>query len=201
MEVIDSGKCGYMNARKLRFQNTLRESTSSRLSNTDELCMAELLSWFYINVKKKSSNNASLLITSEILGLFGKRLTADQMNSLHNRDKLEDQFQTPLFPQRKTFSELFFAFSNLNKTLHILKENSSCIAQIFWKLLTPENGVSWMPESSRFRTPIVNQHVHGYQTLTNFAWWHFYPNFTLLRRKIKLGNISPSHIWDLKTAW
>ena len=43
-EVIDSEKCGYLNARKLLFQNTLPESTWSRVLNTANLIMVALLS-------------------------------------------------------------------------------------------------------------------------------------------------------------
>ena len=43
-EVIDSEKCGYLNARKLLFQNTLRGSTCSRVENVDVICTAPLLS-------------------------------------------------------------------------------------------------------------------------------------------------------------
>ena len=42
-EVSDSEKCGYLNAPKLLFQNTLRESTSSRVLNTPHTPMAALL--------------------------------------------------------------------------------------------------------------------------------------------------------------
>ena len=43
-EVIDSEKCGYLNAQKLLFQNTLPESTCSQVLNTAERTMAALLS-------------------------------------------------------------------------------------------------------------------------------------------------------------
>ena len=42
-EVNDSGKCAYMNARKLLFQSTLRESTCSRVLNTADTTMAGFL--------------------------------------------------------------------------------------------------------------------------------------------------------------
>ena len=42
-EVNDSRKCGYLNARKLLFQNTFRESTCSRALNTGDTTMAALL--------------------------------------------------------------------------------------------------------------------------------------------------------------
>ena len=43
-EVIDSEKYGYLNARNLLLQNTLRESTCSRVLNTPDTTMAALLS-------------------------------------------------------------------------------------------------------------------------------------------------------------
>ena len=42
-EVSDSGECGYLNARKLLFQNTVREPTCSRLLNTADTNMEALL--------------------------------------------------------------------------------------------------------------------------------------------------------------
>ena len=43
-EVTDSEKCGYLNARKLLFQNKLRESTCSRVLKNVDITMAALLS-------------------------------------------------------------------------------------------------------------------------------------------------------------
>ena len=43
-EVIDSEKYGYLNTRKLLFQNTLRESTCSRILNTADTSMGAILS-------------------------------------------------------------------------------------------------------------------------------------------------------------
>ena len=87
----------------------------------------------------------------------------------------------------------------------ILKKKTSVIAQIFGKLLTLENVVTWMPESSRCRTPFVNHRVHGCQTLKNSAWLQFCRNFTLIQKKIHWENIFAIEIWDLKallvTRW
>ena len=41
-----------------------------------------------------------------------------------------------------------------------------------------------MPESFRFMTPFRNQRLHGSQTLMNSAWPYFYPNFTLIKKKV-----------------
>ena len=44
LEVSDNENCGYLNARKLLFQNTLQESTCSQVLNTGHTTMAALLS-------------------------------------------------------------------------------------------------------------------------------------------------------------
>ena len=44
LEVIESKKCGYLNARRLLFQNTLWESRCPRLPNNDQIWTAKLLS-------------------------------------------------------------------------------------------------------------------------------------------------------------
>ena len=46
----------------------------------------------------------------EILRPFVNGLTADDKNSSTNMKNLPQQFQTPLSPKRKTFSDLFMAF-------------------------------------------------------------------------------------------
>ena len=140
------------------------------------------------------SKKTSLLVRSQFLRLFRNTLTADHMSSPHNRVKFLTQLQMPLSPKSKIFS-------NLHKFLRILKKKISFISQIFLKLPTPKNVVTWMPESFRFITPFRTQRVHRSQTLMNFALPKFYPNFTLIQEKSELGNISLSQIWDLGTAW
>ena len=46
----------------------------------------------------------------EILRPFVNGLTADDMYSRTNVENLPQQFQTPLSPKQKTFSEFFIAF-------------------------------------------------------------------------------------------
>ena len=48
-ELIDSEKCGYLNAWKVLFSDTVRESTCSRVLNTAEITMPALLSYISIN--------------------------------------------------------------------------------------------------------------------------------------------------------
>ena len=54
-----------------------------------------------------------------------------------------------------------------------------------------------MPELSRFGTPFGNQRVYGSQTLTNCAWRHFYPNFTLIQKIYKTSVLIISEILRL----
>ena len=48
-EVSDSEKCGYLNSQNVLFQNTLRESTCSRVLNTGDTTMEALLSQLSID--------------------------------------------------------------------------------------------------------------------------------------------------------
>ena len=59
-ELIVSKECGYLNALKLLFQNTLREWTCSRVLNTAEMTMGLLLSYISINPRHRKSENISL---------------------------------------------------------------------------------------------------------------------------------------------
>ena len=52
----------------------------------------------------------SVLVTSEILGLFGKTLGADHMYYHHNWRKFRQHVKTPFSEKRKTLSWIFIAF-------------------------------------------------------------------------------------------
>ena len=60
MDYIGPEKCGYFNAWKLPFQNTLPESNCSRVPDTAESCTTALLSQFSINLEKIEAENISL---------------------------------------------------------------------------------------------------------------------------------------------
>ena len=51
------------------------------------------------------------LFRSEILGLFGDTLTADDMYSPHRWEKLQEQVPRLLYQKRRTFSQIFIPFS------------------------------------------------------------------------------------------
>ena len=54
----------------------------------------------------------SLLVTSEILGLFGNILIVDRMLSRHRWQKLPQQVQTLLSQKWRTFSAMLSTFFN-----------------------------------------------------------------------------------------
>ena len=58
-EVTDSEKCGFLNARKLLFQNTLPQSKCSGERNTAEIFLAAPLSKFSINWRQIELENIS----------------------------------------------------------------------------------------------------------------------------------------------
>ena len=58
-EVIDIEKCGYFNARKVVFQNTLPESMCSPVPNTAETFTAAVLFQFSINPRQIELENIS----------------------------------------------------------------------------------------------------------------------------------------------
>ena len=60
LEVIHSEKYGYLNARKLLFQNTLRESMCSRPLNTAETTTAALLLELSIDPRNIELENISV---------------------------------------------------------------------------------------------------------------------------------------------
>ena len=69
-----------------------------------------------------------LLVTSEILGLFVKTLTADDKYSRHNRENFAQQIQMQLFPKQKTFSQFFIAFPNFPSNFEYLEKKMGLIA-------------------------------------------------------------------------
>ena len=79
-------------------------------------------------MQEKLCQKRSLLVISEIVGLFGKRLAADHMYSLHNWDKFMQQVQTPLSRNIQKMFDSFFDFKNLHEIQRFSKNKISSIA-------------------------------------------------------------------------
>ena len=135
-------------------------------------------------ISNKLSSVLRLLVGSEIVGPFSIRLTVDHKYSFHNWEKVLQQVQEQLFSKLKIFFQVFLHFWNLHKILSVLKKKITFIAQIFMKLLSPENVVSRIRESSCFRTPFGSQRVKWSETLLKSALRHFYGNFPLISTKL-----------------
>ena len=89
---------------------------------------------------EKLSWKTSLLVISEILGLFVHTLKADDKYFLHNRENLTRQIQMQFFQTPKTFSQFFAAFLKSPWTFeHFEKEKGSLTAYVFPKLLTSKD--------------------------------------------------------------
>ena len=108
---------------------------------------------FYANIPLTSkilSCVSCFLVIPEILVRIFKRLTADQIYSCHNWQKLPQQVQTQLSTISSTFFQILLHFQNVHKILAILKKNSPSELQYvrsnsFWKmwlLECPETPVS-----------------------------------------------------------
>ena len=119
---------------------------------------------FYPNLslsQDKLNWKTSLWIRSKMVGLFLNTSTADHMYSAHTSEKIQQQVQTQLSWNWKTIPHIAIPFLKSTWNSALLKKKISLIGQIFWKLLTPKNLLTWMPKSSSFRTPSLSQSVHG----------------------------------------
>ena len=103
----------------------------------------------------------------KLLRHFINTLTADNMDSLLNRDNSTQQIQMQLSQKQKNFITIFsstpetqFKFSTFQK-----KKNMTVVADLFPKLRTPKQVVRSMSKRSRFRRPFQKQHGKRVKTL------------------------------------
>ena len=74
----------------------------------------------------------------EILRLFVNALTADDKYSGSNMQNLPQQFQTPLSPKQKTFSEFFIAFVKCAWNLEHFQEKDEYPSLTISKMIDAE---------------------------------------------------------------
>ena len=161
-QVSVSEKCGYLNARKLLFQNTLRESTCSRVLKTGDTTVKAVFSKLSIGT---TDIELMKVCASEIwnLGSVWKHVDCRWyvFSSLDEKN-LRNRFHCHYLKNGKHFLEFLLHFLNVHKFLCILKKSISAIAYIFWKLVTARYVVAWMLESSFFRTPFPSERFQEY---------------------------------------
>ena len=109
LEVIDSEKCDYLNAKKLFTQNNLLQSTCSQVPNTAQICTASLLSEFSIS-SGKFIWKTYLSIQSKMFGLSVNTLMSDHMYSAHFWEKIQQQNKTQFCEKPKTISQICITF-------------------------------------------------------------------------------------------
>ena len=78
----------------------------------------------------------SPLVLGEILGVFVNTLTANDKYPVQDCDNFPLPTQMQLSEKRKTFSEFFLHFWNLDQILKILKRSMILIVNVFPKLQT-----------------------------------------------------------------
>ena len=80
----------------------------------------------------------SALLWCEILRLFVKTLTADDKYSGSNMQNLPQQFQMPLSPKQKPFSEFFIAFLKCAWNLEHFPKNDEYPSIIIFEIIDAE---------------------------------------------------------------
>ena len=94
----------------------------------------------------------SLLVISEILGLFVNTLTANDKYFLLNRN-LQEPIRTQLSKKQKLFVNFLQDFWRLHQVLNNLKIKMTLIADVFLKLQNVKSVVTKMSKNPCFRMP------------------------------------------------
>ena len=84
----------------------------------------------------------SLLVISEIFGLFLHTLTSNEKYYLPDTESLPQPIQTQLSKKEKLFSKFLLDFKNLHQVLNIAKKKMTLIAYVFPKFETEKDVVS-----------------------------------------------------------
>ena len=127
-EVIDSEKYGYLNARKLLFQNTLRESMCSRPLNTAETTTAALLLELSIDPRNIELENISVREFWNVRPLLQNVECRSHVYSASDEKKLCNVFHCHYLKNEKLFLEILVHSGNLHKIRCIFKKKISFIA-------------------------------------------------------------------------
>ena len=115
----------------------------------------------------------SLLVISEILGLFVNTLTADDKHSCRNSKNLRQPIQVQLSNKDETFFEFFALFLKLSSIFQIFEKKITLIAYESLKLRTANVVVREISRKLRPRIPSKSQHVKVCQTLMNYVRHNF----------------------------
>ena len=85
-----------------------------------------------------------------------------------------NQFGRNYLKNKKLFLNFFLHFRNRHEILNICDKKMTFIADLFAKLRTPKNVVTYMSKKSRFKGPFDWQHGKRVQTLLRSESQHRY---------------------------
>ena len=126
-EIIESENYDYLNTLKLLFQNTLRQSTWSRVLNSAETTMAALLSKLSIDPTYIELENISVSEIWNVRTVWQHIECRWNVFSSLDEKKLRKVFHCNYLKNEKRFVEFLSHFRNVYKILSILKEKISFI--------------------------------------------------------------------------
>ena len=141
------------------------------------------LQQFYSNfplIQDKLSWKTSLLVRSEILGLFGNTLTTITSVLVIVEGNSRNKFKRYYLKNGKHFLTFLFHFCNLYEILRISQQKDQLHSFNISKVTEHEKCRYFDTQSFCFRTPFQSQRVHGSKTLLKAALQHLYHNFPLL---------------------
>ena len=111
--------------------------------------------WFYANFRLTSEKwwtERSLLVRADILGLCFNRLMGDHFYSCVNREIFPQLVRTQLDQKPKVFSAIFIPFFKSTWNFEHFQKKHALHSLNISGLIDTEESVSWMAESSSFRT-------------------------------------------------
>ena len=84
----------------------------------------------------------SVLVISEIFGLFFNTMTADEKDSRRCMPNFPQEIETELSQKGKSFSRIFIAFLKSTSNLKIFLKKVSLLRSVFPKLFIPKEMVT-----------------------------------------------------------
>ena len=141
----------------------------------------QIVSYLWVKLSWKTS----LLVISEVLGVFVDIFTADDKYSFSKRENILQDIRMQLSEKSSILINFILHCWNLNQTFNNLKKKMSLRAQVIPKLFTRKNVLAYLSEKQRFRTPSSKQRVKLSQTVLKSAGSNF---MRLLHQPVKYWN-------------
>ena len=130
----------------------------------------------------------SVLVRSEILGLFFNTSTPEFQYYRRNMQNFPQQLQTQLSQKRKASQGFLLRFWNVHQVLKILIKKLSLLAKVYPKLLTPNEVETQMSKRHFFRTSFGKQCVSGFEALLQSPQHRYYRMFPWIWDKLSWKN-------------